>query len=119
MSFAARSRTWVGSLLLMAIGPPAHLGAADGDLDDTFWSDGKMNFSSVYDGTFSVGSVLAAPDARLVVVATRRRSPEPDVLFWQRIGSTSLSTQCNYEPPGGADSVHNIWPAQGTFDSAG
>jgi uncharacterized delta-60 repeat protein len=119
MSFAAWSRTFAGSLLLAAICPPAHLGAADGDLDETFWSDGKMNYSSVYDGTFLVGSVLAAPDSRLVVVATRRRNPDPDVLFWQRIGSTSFSTQCNYAPPGGATAVNNVWPATGTFDVAG
>ena len=119
MSFAAWSRTIVGSLLLTAICPPAHLGAADGDLDDTFWTDGKMNYSSVYDGTFYVGSVLAAPDSRLVVVATRRRNPDPDVLFWQRLGSSSFSTQCNYEPPGGATAVHNVWPATGAFDFAG
>lgn len=97
----------------------AALVAADGDLDTDFWGDGKMNYSSVYDGTFRVGSVLAAPDDRLVVVAARLRSPDPDALFWQRVGSTTLSTICNFEPPGGATAVFDVWGAIGTFDVLG
>jgi uncharacterized delta-60 repeat protein len=119
MSNALRSHTLVGALLLAGVALPERVTAADGDLDDTFWTDGKMNFSSVYDGSFRVGSILAAPDDRLVVVASRLLSPDPDSLFWQRITATSFGTQCNFEPPGGATAVSNVYPATGTFDSAG
>jgi uncharacterized delta-60 repeat protein len=119
MSSAVRFHTLVGALLLAGVALPERVTAADGDLDETFWTDGKMNFSSVYDGTFQVGSVLAAPDGRLVVVASRQRNPDPDVLFWQRITSTSFGTQCNFEPPGGATSVVGYAAATGAFDSAG
>jgi uncharacterized delta-60 repeat protein len=114
------SRLLLGAAAILAgalAGRPAR--AADGDLDPAFWGDGKMNFSSVYDGAFRVGGVLAAPDGALVVVASRRRNPDPDALFWQRVGASSLSTLCNFEPPGGATSVVTTWPATGTFDAAG
>ena len=106
-------------LLCALLAQAAPLVAADGDLDSDFWGDGKMSYSSVYDGTFRVGSVLAAPDERLVVVAARQRVSDPGALFWQRVGSTALSTICNFEPPGGATAVWDVYGAVGTFDVAG
>lgn len=49
-------------LLACWLALPSALPAADGDLDPTFWGDGRMFLSSVYDGNFRVGAVLAAPD---------------------------------------------------------
>ncbi len=107
-------------LLACALAMPADLAAADGDLDPTFWQDGKMNLSAAYDGNFRVGDVLAAPDGWNVVVATRKnRTSAPDALFWQRIGSASLSTQCNFAPPGGATGVYEVFGLAAVFDLSG
>lgn len=111
----------VSSLLFAAaLALPGALPAADGDLDPTFWGDGKMNLSSAYDGNFRVGAVLAAPDGWNVVVATRKnRTSAPDALFWQRIGSSTLSTLCNFEPPGGATGVYDVFGTAAIFDLSG
>lgn len=111
----------LSSLLFAAVfALPAELPAADGDLDPTFWGDGKMNLSSAYDGNFRVGAVLAAPDGWNVVVATRKnRTSAPDALFWQRIGSSTLSTLCNFEPPGGATGVYDVFGTAAIFDLSG
>ena len=49
-------------LLSLSSGP---LAAADGDLDPTFWSDGRVVLSGT--GDYEVKAVLAAPDGRVVV----------------------------------------------------
>lgn len=113
------ARCSIALLLACAFGLPPALPAADGDLDPTFWGDGRMNLSSAYDGNFRTGAVLAAPDGWFVVVATRLRASDPDALFWQRIGSSTLSTVCNFEPPGGATAVYDTWAVAATFDAAG
>ena len=110
-------RPAVAALLVLSLAAPA--GAADGDLDPTFWGDGVMSYSTVYDGNFRVGRVLTAPDERFVVVAARLRNPDPDVLFWQRLTSSAFGTQCNFEPPGGATAVYEVWGIGATFDGAG
>lgn len=117
----ATAQRTLGALLLgLVLGSPPPLKAADGDLDPTFWGDGKMNLSSLYDGNFRVGSVLAAPDGWNVVVATRRnRTSAPNALFWQRIGAATLSTQCSFEPPGGATGVYDVFGAAAIFDLSG
>lgn len=102
--------------LIAVLALPSGLLAADGDLDPTFWGDGKMNFSAVYDGDFTVADTLVAPDGAFVVVARRVPTSAPESMFWQRLGSSSLSTQCNFEPPGGATGVRRV---VGTFDVAG
>lgn len=119
MPSAIAARPLLASLLVSTLGLPTASAAADGDLDPTFWGDGVMSYSTVYDGNFRVGRVLAAPDERLVVVATRQRNPDPDVLFWQRLTSAAFGTQCNFEPPGGATAVYEVWGVGATFDGAG
>lgn len=116
----ARLRSRLALLLACALALPSALPAADGDLDPTFWGDGRMFLSSVYDGNFRVGEVLAAPDGWNVVVASRRnRTSAPDALFWQRIGSSTLSTQCNFAPPGGATAIYEVFGTPAVFDLSG
>lgn len=72
-------------LLLATLASPERLAAVDGELDPSFWSDGRVYLSAAYDGDFRVGGLLAAPDGWNVVVATRNRTSDPDAFFWQRI----------------------------------
>lgn len=87
--------------MLLAL-PSAPLAAADGDLDSSFWSDGRVVLSGT--GDYEVKAVLAAPDGRVVVAGTH--DPGNGVLgwFWWTVADSGSPppSVCIFEPPGAA-----------------
>lgn len=79
----------------------APLAAADGDPDNSFWTDGKVYFAG--SGSYQVSAVLAAPDGRAVVVGTHAPGNGADEWYWRAVGSGSSASTCLFFPPGGAD----------------
>ncbi len=98
------------SLLLLA----APLAAADGDLDPTFWSDGKVVLGGT--GSFGISAVVAAPDDRVVVVGTHDPGDGVWEWYWRAVGDTGSGSGCYFSPPG-AGSLGEATAA--AFDSAG
>lgn len=77
------------------------LAAADGDLDPSFWSDGRVVLPGT--GDYDVNTVLAAPDGSLVVAGTH--DPGDGVLewFWWTVDAgISPPSVCYFAPPGAA-----------------
>ncbi|MBP7587772.1 MAG: hypothetical protein KBA72_07445 [Thermoanaerobaculia bacterium] len=87
--------------------------AADGDLDTSFWTDGKVLLSSA--DSFTVEEVLAAPDGRLVVVGTHTGAGG-DEWYWRAVSATTAGSACNFFPPGGASRGRAL---AARFDGAG
>ena len=98
------------SLLLLAV----PLAAADGDLDPTFWSDGKAVLGGT--GSFGISAVVVAPDDRVVVVGTHDPGDGVWEWYWRAVGDTAAGSGCYYSPPG-AGSLGEATAA--AFDSAG
>ncbi|MEO7795425.1 MAG: hypothetical protein ABIV06_11695 [Thermoanaerobaculia bacterium] len=90
------------------------LAAADGDLDPTFWSDGKIYLSGT--GSYEVSAVAVAPDEWVVVVGTRDPGDGASEWFWRALGDTTAGSTCYFFPPGGASQGRAYAAA---FDPAG
>ncbi len=106
----ARKLAPVISLLLLA----APLAAADGDLDPTFWSDGKAVLGGT--GSFGISTVVVAPDGRVVVVGTHDPGDGVWEWYWRAVGDAAAGSGCYFSPPG-AGSLGEATSA--AFDSAG
>ncbi len=87
--------------------------AADGDLDTSFWTDGKVVLSS--SDSFTVEEVLAAPDGRLVVVGTHTGTGG-DEWYWRAVAATTTGSTCTFFPLGGASRGRAL---AARFDGAG
>ncbi len=87
--------------------------AADGDLDTSFWSDGKVLLSTT--DSFTVEKVLAAPDGRLVVVGTHTATGG-DEWYWRAVAATTAASTCSFFPLGGASRGRAL---AARFDGAG
>ena len=67
--------------------------AADGDLDPTFWSDGKVALSTASDITFG-GLATQANGGMAVGYFLGVGSPSRDFAYWRRVSDASLGTPC-------------------------
>lgn len=89
----------VAAAFALAVVPRAAR-AAEGELDPSFWTDGRLELGGTLD--YQVTAVLAAPDGRAVVVGTRDPGDGADEWFWRAVGDGSTSAACPFFPPGGA-----------------
>src|SRR3990170_3882772 len=101
---------------------------ADGELDSSFWLDGKVTLAApLY---WELEATVVAPDGRLVVVGRRYEAGSPDTLFWAILDDASLGAPCVPSAPGGASFLlaraaafdaqgRLLIAGQGNFPSAG
>lgn len=102
-------------LLLLTVDPA---GAADGDLDLSFWSDGTyLDGSNIGDTPLEAvpEAAVTAPNGRLVVVGTAIDGGV-NVGFWRTVDDASAGTPCLLAPNGSALAVRLLAAA---FDPQG
>ena len=86
----------------------------DGELDPSFWSDGRVALATPpYFG--GVNATVVGPDGRLVIVGRRSDGP-PYNLFWANLDDDVLGTPCIPNAPGGGNL---FYPTDATFDPEG
>lgn len=73
------------------------LAAADGDLDPTFWSDGKVALTSASDITFG-GLATHANGGMAVGYFLGVGSPSRDLAYWRTVTDSTLGTPCRVRP---------------------
>lgn len=83
------------ALTLLPLGFAAH--AADGDLDPSFWSDGKVALSTASDSTFG-GLATQANGAMAVGYFLGVGSPSREFAYWRRVTASTWGTPCRVLP---------------------
>lgn len=88
--------------------------AADGDLDPSFWGDGKFTMGGA-GLRYLTSDLEVAPSGRLVVAGA---GPSPGYFFWRSLTDSGRTpAPCLFQPPGGAFGVSG--GAQIAFDAQG
>ena len=99
--------------LLLTLGTGGAACAADGDLDPSFWGDGKVTVGGV-DEYWAADDLEVAPNGRLVHAGLVGGTTS---FFWQELNDGPLGpVACVFQPPGGASGVYD---AEIDFDAQG
>jgi uncharacterized delta-60 repeat protein len=89
------------ALILVGFTLAATGAVADGALDPSFWSDGRIWLPGSH--RYATRALLTAPDGRLVVVGTQRPPSSPgEEWFWRRVGDAGYDAPCVLAPQGSA-----------------
>lgn len=103
------------ALFLLAAAAPA-VAQLEGELDDRFWSDGRVAVSQLATGDFTVGSVAVGPDDLVVAAGTRAEVGFAADRFYLLRASEAAYELCDFDPPGDSGSLTGGSIA---FDNAG
>ncbi len=79
--------TFAAALALLSFGPPAH--AADGDLDPTFWSHGRVTLGATSDT--GIGGLATRTTGQMVVGYTL---PGEGHAYWRSVGDSTWGSTC-------------------------
>jgi len=97
--------------------------ASDGDLDPSFWGDGRFYANSlVFPGTYQGGEVVLAPDGKLVWVGT---VDDPvtleleNALYWKTLTDSQGGAPCIVTNPAVGVDVTEMLVSDAVFDSSG
>jgi hypothetical protein len=108
------SRLSTSRLVVVVLCLSAPLFADDGDLDPTFWSDGKLTVSATADLAF--GGLATDAGGQLAVAYSYVAAGVPmRVSVWRSVSDSTLGTTCPVVPHSGRDT----WVVDLAFDASG